>query len=500
MSITTVDRSKTISSPVVYAVYGTRANAKAGVVRAAALTVVCGGEMENPSDGRWAGIEFIEAGREVMNKNSRRSNRTITLVQSWAKDELNKDDPADVEKANAMGVDLAQRLAPDTPYVVATHTDSKSGCVHNHIILLNHDLSTGKAAPERADNWHAVKAINDEVMRDWGMRTLEPEGFVKLRRAERMAIKEGKSIDSTGLTVRELTGENWADYLRKRVDELVNDERVLKASDGLEKAREVAGDYNLSLRSTNGELSIGLVDDGEEVSYTTRTPKGNSRKRKAVDTGSKFGPGYTASGLSERIAEAHAQLAAAIARQQRIDRINKLKSEREKEDDSGIDRTAGERSRGVPGRSSGPGTRSVGDDAEQSRDGCDQDRSGPESSGRAGEADPVHRHVGAGTADVIRAAAEARQAAEVTRSDNGGHKGVRRSAESRRRDDKQPGKHVDGHGASDAKYPENTQRPSRDVQGDSGSREASREVKRRKRQERLARINQTAIDELEFDG
>src|SRR5699024_8022318 len=159
--------------------------------------------------GRWAGIEFIEAGREVMNKNSRRSNRTITLVQSWAKDELNKDDPADVEKANAMGADLAQRLAPDTPYVVATHTDSMSGCVHNHIVLLNHDLRTGKAAPKRAGNWHAVRAINDEVMRDWGMRTLEPEGFVKLRRAERMAQRDGKSIDSTGLGVRELTGETW---------------------------------------------------------------------------------------------------------------------------------------------------------------------------------------------------------------------------------------------------------------------------------------------------
>lgn len=37
MSVTTVDRAQSVSSPVVYAVYGTRENAKAGVVRAARL-------------------------------------------------------------------------------------------------------------------------------------------------------------------------------------------------------------------------------------------------------------------------------------------------------------------------------------------------------------------------------------------------------------------------------------------------------------------------------
>src|SRR5699024_1526296 len=257
------------------------------------------------------------------------------------------------------------------------------------------------------------------------------------RRAERMAQRDGKSIDSTGLGVRELTGETWADYLRKRVDELVNDKRVLKASDGMQKAREVAGEYNLSLRSTNGELSIGLVEDGEEINYTTRTPKGNSRKRKAVDAGSKFGPGYTANGLSERIAEAQAQLAAAIARQQRIDRINKLKLEGEKEDVSGINRSAKGSHGGLHRRESGPGDGRPGEDAGPAYEGRDQDRSGPQSSGRAGEADSVHRHVGAGTADVIRAAAAARHAAAEVGSNHGGDEGVRRSAESGSRDDKQ---------------------------------------------------------------
>lgn len=482
-----------------YAVYGTRANAKAGRVRAAALTVVCGGEMVNDSDGRWAGVEFIDSGNEIMDRYSNRSNRAITLVQSWANDELDKDNPADVQKANAMGVELARRLAPDTPYVVATHTDSKSGCVHNHIILLNHDLNTAKAAPRRASNWHAVKTVNDDVMRVWEMRTLEPEGFVKLRRAERMALRDGRSVDSTGLEIDELTGETWADFLRKRVDALVNDERVLTATDGLQKALEIAFEYNLSLRSTGGDLSIGLVDDdGEEAAYTTRTPKGRSRKRKAASAGSKFGPGYTANGLRDRIAEAQAQQAAALARQTRIERLKKLQESENNSDRSSIHRTTAASSGNIPRRISRPrpgGSGGYGGSAlERLGEGGRRDQS----DGRTGEQDFEHRCLGDGTEHIVRAAEEARQAVEKTRPDDGRHEGVRQGAEGGRGDDQQPGEHADGHGSGDEEHSEDTQRSGGDVPRNTRNLETSGETQRRKRRERLAQLNQAVNDEPEF--
>ena len=501
MSVTTVDRAKSVSSPVVYAAYGTRANAKAGLVRAAALSVVCAGEMENDSDGRWAAIEFIDSGNEIMDRYSNRSNRAITIVQSWSRDELDKDNPADVQKANAMGVKLVQRLAPGSPYVVATHTDSKSGCVHNHIILLNHDVNAGKAASRRASNWHAVKAVNDSVMRSWGMRTLEPEGFVKCRRAERMALQDGRSIDSTGLGVNELTGETWADFLRKRVDALVGDERVLTAPEELrlQKAHEIAAEYNLSLRSTDGDLSIGLVDDdGEEALYTTRTPTGRSRKRKAVDAGSKFGPGYTANGLRERIAEAQAQQAAVLARQTRIGRIKKLKESENDSDRTSTHRATAAGSGDVPRRESRPRPGGLGDYAESALEGLGEDGRRARSDERAGEQDFEHRSLGEGTEHVVRAAAEARQAVEDARPDNGRYEGVRPSAESGGGDDQQLGDHAGGYGSGDEEHSEDARRSGEDVPGNPRSRETPGEVKRRKRHERLARINQAVNDELEF--
>lgn len=499
MSVTTVDRSKSVSSPVVYAVYGSRPNAKAGRVRAAALAVSCGGEMVNDSDGRWAGVEFIDSGNEIMDRYSNRSNRAITIVQSWSRDELDKDNPADVQKANAMGVKLAQRLAPGSPYVVATHTDSKSGCVHNHIILLNHDVNTGKAAPRRASNWHAVKTINDNVMNSWGMRTLQPEGFVKLRRAERMALRDGKSIDSTGLEISELTGETWADFLRKRVDALVGDERVLTAPDGLQKAHEIAAEYDLSLRSTDGDLSIGLVDDdGEEAVYTTRTPKGRSRKRKAADAGSKFGPGYTANGLRDRIAEAQAQQAATLARQTRIERLKKIKESENNSDRSSIHRTAAAGSGDVPRRESRPRPGGSGDYGGSALERLSEDGRRARSDGRTREQDFEHRGLGDGTEHVVRAAAEARQAAEKTRPDDGRDEGVRPSSESSGADNKQPGQHAGGYRPCDEEHSEDTGRSGGDVPSNSGSLETSGEAQRRKRDERIARLNQAVNDEPEF--
>lgn len=499
MSVTTVDRSKSLSSPVVYAVYGTRANAKAGRVRAAALTVVCGDEMANASDSHWAGIEFIDSGNEIMDRYSSRSNRTITLVQSWSKDELARDNPADVQKANAMGVELARHLARESPYVVATHTDSKSGCVHNHIILLNHDLNTGKAAPKRASNWHAVKTVNDDVMREWGMRTLQPEGFVKLRRAERIALRDGKSIDSTGLGINELTGETWADFLRKRVDALVSDERVLTAPDGLQKACEVAAEYNLSLRSTDGPLSIGLVDDGGEgASYTTRTPKGRSRRRKAADAGSKFGPGYTDSGLRDRIAEAQAQMVAALARQTRIDRLKNLRELEKYSDRTSTHRTTAAGLGDISRREPQPSPGGPRDYTGSANGGLSEGGRRAQSDKRTAEQAYEHRGFGEGTEHVVRAAAGARQAVEDTRSDDSWYKGIRPSTESGRRNHQQSNHHAGGYGSGYAEHPGNTTQSGEDVPSNIGSFETPGNAQRRERSERLARLSQAVNDEPEF--
>ena len=322
MSTIKINYSQNIRAATVYAVYGTAAGARKGEVRADALcTVQPDAESLSPqaTSGRWSGVDFMEASVEEMGRYApaQRTDEAIIYIQSWAKDELDKDDPADVARANAAGSELALRLTRDTgvPFTVATHTDSKSGCVHNHIVFANHDTRTKKAAPRDMRNWFKLRNINDELMRDLGMRVLEREPEISLLPAERRARKEGKSTDSTGLTVDELTASTWADFARKRVDELCADERVADADEPLDKALEIAGEYNLSLKvqpnaKAEGEsLTVALVDDdGEEAYFTSTTKAGRTRKRKAAKAGSKLGRSYSLEGVTERVNEAQSAL------------------------------------------------------------------------------------------------------------------------------------------------------------------------------------------------
>ena len=324
MSTIKINYSQDIRAATVYAVYGTADNARKGEVRADALcTVQPDAESFSPqaTAGRWSGVDFMEASVEEMERYApaQRTDEAIIYIQSWARDELDKDDPADVARANAAGSELAMRLTRDTgvPFTVATHTDSKSGCVHNHIVFANHDTRTKKAAPRDMRNWYKLRNINDELMRDLGMRVLEREPEISLLPAERRAHKEGKTTDSPGLKVDELTASTWADFARKRMDELCADERVADAGDPLEKAIEVAGDYNLSLKvqpnsKAEGEsLTVALVgDDGEDAYFTNTTKAGRTRKRKAAKAGSKLGRSYSLEGVTERVNEAQAALVA----------------------------------------------------------------------------------------------------------------------------------------------------------------------------------------------
>jgi len=324
LSTIKINYSQNIRAATVYAVYGTADNARKGEVRADALcTVQPNAESFSPeaTAGRWSGVDFMEASVEEMERYApaQRTDEAIIYIQSWAKDELDKDNPADVARANAAGSELAMRLTQGTgvPFTVATHTDSKSGCVHNHIVFANHDTQTKKAAPRDMRNWYKLRNINDELMRDLGMRVLEREPKISLLPAERRAHKEGKSTDSTGLKVDELTASTWADFARKRMDELCADERVADAGDPLEKAIEVAGDYNLSLKvqpnsKAEGEsLTVALVgDDGEDAYFTNATKAGRTRKRKAAKAGSKLGRSYSLEGVTERVNEAQSALLA----------------------------------------------------------------------------------------------------------------------------------------------------------------------------------------------
>ncbi|MGV0333390.1 relaxase/mobilization nuclease domain-containing protein [Corynebacterium kroppenstedtii] len=207
MSMNKVQRTKNITASAIYAVYGTHKNMKAGNVRAALTTI--------EARGAESVMGFsMQAVRDVKSGRTKRSNEALVLVQSWHPDVLNKDNPEDVELAHVAGVELARELISSSDFLVATHLDGKSGHVHNHIVIANHNFGTGKT-PKDAGKWHRLKLLNDKVSKQLGLAKREQDilGYevgreeVSFSQAERMGLAQGRSIDSTGLPIDQLTGD-----------------------------------------------------------------------------------------------------------------------------------------------------------------------------------------------------------------------------------------------------------------------------------------------------
>lgn len=303
MSVSKVQRSKSAVASTIYAVWGTREAMKAGEVRASALSVV-GPRGYHPL--AWA----LEVQERVASSAQRR-NETINIIQSFSPEELDPDKPRDVERAHSAGLALAEKVAPGCDVIVATHTDTAH--VHNHILIANHDRQTGYAAPKGAGNaWH-VREVNDAVMKSYGLEVLK-QHEVSYSHDERMAKSKGLDIDGSELSLDELTRENWREFARARIDELLEDDRVVEALDadgeeGINSAfdvmEDIAPEYHLSFsRKGRGKRkrersSFAVVDDnGDVLRVTGANGKGNAR---AASAGSRLGADFTLNGLRAQL-------------------------------------------------------------------------------------------------------------------------------------------------------------------------------------------------------
>lgn len=310
MSVTKIQRTKSVGAATVYAVYGTYENMRNDDVRAAAYSVVSATPDATPE-------QFISETVAEIARHPRRENQAELIIQSFHPDELDKDNPFDVQLAHLAGLELARRIAPNSDVVVATHIDSESGHLHNHIIIANHDRVTGKT-PRDARNFYAVANVNDAVMRDLGLEVYAPDPGQPQGQSQR---------NLRGAPLPEITKENWRSEMTQRVDAVLSDPRVAAAptvSGGLEVAQAIAGEYSVSFRVTTHKkqdrddvtaTSYALVDDdGGEIRYATSRGSRSTKR-----TGSRLGKDkYTLDAVQQRIEQLQQQYQRQLIRQQQI--------------------------------------------------------------------------------------------------------------------------------------------------------------------------------------
>ena len=314
MSVVKILESKSVGAATVYAVYGTYENMRNDDVRAAAYSVVSATPNATP-------MQFVHDTVTEHTRHPQRENQAALVIQSFHPDELDKDNPFDVYLAHLAGMELARRIAPNSDVVVATHTDSDSGHLHNHLTFANHDRVTGNT-PRDVRYFHKVKHFNDEVMEELGLEVYEPVPVPVPGPGSGQGYSHLKNSP-----LPEITKENWREQMTHRVDAVLADERVAAAptvADGLEVAQGIAADYSVSFRVTTHEkedrddvtvTSYALVDeDGEEIRYSTSRGL-RSTKRK----GSRLGKeDYTLEAVERRIEELQQQYQQQLLQQQQL--------------------------------------------------------------------------------------------------------------------------------------------------------------------------------------
>ena len=270
MSITKQTTTVRAAAAIMYAHFGKPADVKHS--RAAAWR----SDFRNPYDA----ITSIES----MLKGTGRKNQALMVIQSFSKDELDPRDPMTPMIVADAAYALAKEVAPNSPCDVVVHLDSDGGNPHAHITIANVDLVTGKAARENGLVHWVLKKANDKIIREMGLRVLEPHELAH----DVNRSRSGKSAE--GLTVDQLDKSTWREFLADRVDEALADSRSVD----FDSLRAVARELGVSIEKKTSakseaegrdpSVTYALVDDNGEVRRFGRS--------KAACTARKLGTDY----------------------------------------------------------------------------------------------------------------------------------------------------------------------------------------------------------------
>ena len=168
MSTINVQPSKDAAASVAYVLYGNDKQFRErlrsrGQTRAAALAL----SMQN---GSTSPADFVARAQRLA-KAMNRTNELYSYVLAFHPDEFDVTNRADIERIKEIAATLAGRMHSADKLVVV-HSDAAGGHGHAHILVANHDNLTGKSL-QRFTSWkRGLHQLNDELMRDEGLRVL----------------------------------------------------------------------------------------------------------------------------------------------------------------------------------------------------------------------------------------------------------------------------------------------------------------------------------------
>lgn len=186
--------------------------------------------------------------RELYSKNDK--TQAHLCIQSFNPEESQR---LGAKKINQLGIELAEKIAPNHQVAVYTHADKAH--IHNHIVINAVNLETGKKYHHNND-FDRVSRLHDDLLKEHKLEIVQKQAIERRTMAERQLKQKGKAV--------------WKDTIRQKIDTLMKDSSV--------------SSYQ-AFRERLEEKGIKVHERGKNVTYELL--EGNKRVR-----GTKLGIDY----------------------------------------------------------------------------------------------------------------------------------------------------------------------------------------------------------------
>lgn len=141
----------------------------------------------------------------VAHNQDKQVNQALRIIQSFDTTELDASNPQDWQKANDIGLRMAEELYPDYQAAIYTHIDGENHTLHNHIIVSKVNLETGRKLRQKpGDAVQSARAKNDEISLELGWHILD---------------RPKETVSRAEVDFKNKTGFSWRSEIKTRIDE-----------------------------------------------------------------------------------------------------------------------------------------------------------------------------------------------------------------------------------------------------------------------------------------
>jgi len=274
MAITTITSTKNGKGSIDYVLKGRTEDKKNPEER----TLAVRGHNLDPSRA----AEQMSAVWRNFGKDDGNTIQTYRIIQSFRESDFHKDNYEDIEKANEIGLALAEKLYPNRQALIVTQADGEGGKVHNHIIVNSVEPVAGKSLRGIETSWEkTISKANDEVLKEH-----------KIKALERGTLRDVAYSRSELSIITDKTA-SWKDTIRDAVEDSISDKNITSIDDLKEKLKD---DYDIDLKLRGKTITYAGTFN---TSKDEENPKFVERKVRAT----KLGNNYTLEGLNHGFRE-----------------------------------------------------------------------------------------------------------------------------------------------------------------------------------------------------